>query len=311
VPVVVGLDGGLTYTPAQLNIDAGDTVVFTWTGNNHDVVSSSTGCNTAAGPMNSPVLNRGATFNVTFPTAGTYPYICTVGNHCAAGMRGSVIVGGSPTSGTSNTPSPSAPVPTPSGGLSTGAIVGIVIGSLAAVALIGGLIYFLKRKRTPAPSMDLPMEKASPIKVIESNTATTSNLGETLWVPPTAQYKADDSLILEGPTTPAATKVAVAPPVTSISEGGISAGTMYSSSSARLTSTGKKLAVVDELVTQRYAGVELTSIRTFLPQSDDEIVLNQDDRILISQVFDDGWAFGMNMATRAQGMFPMSYCAKV
>jgi plastocyanin len=106
VPVVVGLDGGLTYTPAQVNIDAGDTVVFTWTGNNHDVVSSSTGCNTAAGPMNSPVLNRGATFNVTFPTAGTYPYICTVGTHCASGMRGTVVVGGSPTSGTSATPVP-------------------------------------------------------------------------------------------------------------------------------------------------------------------------------------------------------------
>ncbi len=217
-------------------------------------------------------------------------------------------------------PSPSpAPVPTPSGtsnqGLSTGAIVGIVIGSIAGVAVLGGLIYYSKRKRLPAPSMELPIEKATPmtddslkleaptpLAVSQSNVKPGNN---SVPVQPFVLNPAK-SLSL----SPAALKVAVAPPVTPAS-GGISSGTVYSSSSARLTSTGKKFATVDVQVTQRYAGVELTSIGTFFPQSEDEIVLNPGDRILINQVFDDGWAFGMNTATRAEGMFPMSYCAKV
>ena len=61
------------FSPAQLNINTGDTV--TWTnkdGVNHPIVSDT------ANIFNSGNLDPNATFSYTFTTAGTYKYHCSI-----------------------------------------------------------------------------------------------------------------------------------------------------------------------------------------------------------------------------------------
>ncbi|GEM_PF-802002 len=94
--VMVG-DGGLTFSPANLTIHAGDTVHWVWAGCCHNVVSgmdgtsdgrfcspNDTGCATA------PLSGAGTTYDHTFPTTGTFPYYCSA--HFALGMTGTITV---------------------------------------------------------------------------------------------------------------------------------------------------------------------------------------------------------------------------
>jgi hypothetical protein len=56
------------------------------------------------------------------------------------------------------------------GGLAVGAIAGIVIGSLAAVGIIGGLIYFfVVRRRRAVPQMMHPQTMARGTPTIKKN----------------------------------------------------------------------------------------------------------------------------------------------
>jgi plastocyanin len=81
--VLVG-SGGLRFVPAVTNINAGDRVLWTWTGNTHNVTS------TTSAWTASPTQNTGTTFTNTFNSAGTYPYECTI--HVTSGMTGAVVV---------------------------------------------------------------------------------------------------------------------------------------------------------------------------------------------------------------------------
>ena len=86
---------GVVFTPADLTIDVGDTVIWTWAGGLHNVVSgtgavcSNEGLSFCSGAA---TLTSGTTFSHTFTTAGDYPYVCVI--HLAFGMVGVVRVVG-------------------------------------------------------------------------------------------------------------------------------------------------------------------------------------------------------------------------
>jgi plastocyanin len=87
------------FSPATVTVSAGSTVV--WTNNDsiqHDITFN-------GGGIASNVLNHNDTFSHTFPTAGTYHYICSIHPF----MHGTVIVTGSGSQHASATqPQPSA-----------------------------------------------------------------------------------------------------------------------------------------------------------------------------------------------------------
>lgn len=84
---------GVVFTPADLTIDVGDTVIWTWAGGLHNVVSgtgavcSNEGLSFCSGAA---TLVTGTTFSHTFTAAGNYAYVCVI--HLAFGMVGVVRV---------------------------------------------------------------------------------------------------------------------------------------------------------------------------------------------------------------------------
>jgi plastocyanin len=87
--VLVG-SGGDNFVPAVTNINAGDRVIWSWVGNNHNTTST-------GGLWASATMNIGTSFTNTFNSAGTFNYTCTI--HAAFGMTGSIVV-----SSAANTP---------------------------------------------------------------------------------------------------------------------------------------------------------------------------------------------------------------
>ena len=93
--VIVG--PGMTYTPASLSISVGDVVSWTSEGGWHDVnfaTNSITGesFNNPAEVVSLPSQGAGEMGSITFDTAGTYNYDCSVYGHASMGMVGSIIV---------------------------------------------------------------------------------------------------------------------------------------------------------------------------------------------------------------------------
>ncbi len=95
--VEVGPSGMLVFSPSDLTINVGDTVLWKWSSSGHNVVSGSdctadsqfcspsdNGCDQSA------LSSKGATYQHTFTAAGTYPYFCSA--HCGLGMVGSITV---------------------------------------------------------------------------------------------------------------------------------------------------------------------------------------------------------------------------
>jgi plastocyanin len=80
--VTVGPGGTLSYAPQSVDIVAGGTVTWTWAGGLPHSVTSDTGL------FDSGIKTTG-TFTLTFPTAGTFPYHCSV--HGLV-MSGTVVV---------------------------------------------------------------------------------------------------------------------------------------------------------------------------------------------------------------------------
>ena len=90
--------GSYYYAPSSLTIAAGDTVEWINDGGTHDVnadIDSQTGLS-----FNNPVNFQSSSTNITgaliythiFNISGTYNYDCSIGNHAANGMVGSIIV---------------------------------------------------------------------------------------------------------------------------------------------------------------------------------------------------------------------------
>src|SRR5690348_3067179 len=84
--VTVG-QGGTVFSPKTVTIQTGDTITWTWAGNNHSATSGVP--NTPSGVFDSGIKNQGATYSFTFSSAGTYPYYCRV--HGAM-MTGTITV---------------------------------------------------------------------------------------------------------------------------------------------------------------------------------------------------------------------------
>ncbi|KAI9187819.1 rho guanine nucleotide exchange factor [Blastocladiella emersonii ATCC 22665] len=51
--------------------------------------------------------------------------------------------------------------------------------------------------------------------------------------------------------------------------------------------------------------------RTYSPQMDDELDLVEGDVIAVSQVYDDGWGFGLSLSTGQVGVLPMSFVERM
>ncbi|MEZ3164442.1 halocyanin domain-containing protein [Halorubrum sp. RMP-47] len=86
VTVAVGADGGFSYAPAHVRVDAGTTIVWEWTGRGggHDVYA-------VDGSFASDILaGADSSFERAFEEPGTHEYLCTP--HQTRGMRGSVEV---------------------------------------------------------------------------------------------------------------------------------------------------------------------------------------------------------------------------
>ena len=94
--------GGLTFSPASLTIQRGDTVTFTNAGGFHNVVADSgafrcaLGCD-GSGTGNGNPSSAQWSAVVTFNTAGTFGYFCDAHGSPGNGMFGTIIVqGGDP-----------------------------------------------------------------------------------------------------------------------------------------------------------------------------------------------------------------------
>jgi len=76
--VTVGFGGGDVFNPAIVNINAGDTIIWTWAGSFHTTTSGSAG--TASGFWDSGTTpqNAGFSFTNTLSAAGSYPFFCRV-----------------------------------------------------------------------------------------------------------------------------------------------------------------------------------------------------------------------------------------
>ncbi len=72
------------FQPSTVNVQLGDTVIWTNNGGAPHTVTS-----TGSGPLASATLNNGDTYQFTFTTDGTYNYHCSI----HASMTGTVNVG--------------------------------------------------------------------------------------------------------------------------------------------------------------------------------------------------------------------------
>jgi plastocyanin len=95
------------FNPDDITIDAGDTVEWEFSGNDHTVTSI------GSGPLDSGTQSDGSTFSHTFTTAGTYQYYCTIHGDAGTftGMVGTVNVTAQETA-TATTTSQTSPTPT-------------------------------------------------------------------------------------------------------------------------------------------------------------------------------------------------------
>lgn len=120
--------GDNTFTPAQITVNVGDTVVWTNTGRNpHDVTADS-----GAFFSNRRMMN-GQTFSYTATTPGSFNYQCTIHN----GMVGVLIVQGA---------APGAAPRTGGGGMAGAVLIQWQQLAALGIVLVGGLALVVLRR---------------------------------------------------------------------------------------------------------------------------------------------------------------------
>lgn len=149
----------LTWEPAELQINPGDTVTFTVTGGPpHPVEPEQAGAFDASACGLDAMSAEGASCQITFPDEGTFPYVCTV--HASVGMTGTIVVGegggGAPAPAETPTPEPSvadtpAAATTPPGepGIYYAGWGLLALGGLLALAAVVGYLRFAPDFRRP------------------------------------------------------------------------------------------------------------------------------------------------------------------
>jgi plastocyanin len=81
----------LTFQPANITIQLGDTVVWTHTSGSHTVTNGTGGADPNAGTLfDMPLFSSNPTVQFTFNAPGTVPYFCRP--HEGFGMKGTIIV---------------------------------------------------------------------------------------------------------------------------------------------------------------------------------------------------------------------------
>jgi len=86
--ITVGAGGALKFSPVASTVNAGDQIIWNWTGSFHSTTSGANG--TADSLWNSGVNNQPHTFTNSISTPGTYPFFCQP--HFSLGMTGQVTV---------------------------------------------------------------------------------------------------------------------------------------------------------------------------------------------------------------------------
>ncbi|HET9776449.1 MAG TPA: plastocyanin/azurin family copper-binding protein [Gemmatimonadaceae bacterium] len=84
-PATVEARPSLVFTPANLSINAGQTMTFAFGSVGHNVTFDN---RVAATPADIPGANANTSVQRTFAVAGTYPYHCNI----HPGMAGSIVV---------------------------------------------------------------------------------------------------------------------------------------------------------------------------------------------------------------------------
>ncbi len=135
---------GFAFSPGTVTVSVGDTV--TWT-NNDGVGHTATGDGFDTG-----TISGGATASVTFDTAGTFAYHCSIHPQ----MNGTVVVEAASGGGGPTTPATDTATPAPLGGDAGNPGPG-AIGLLGLAALVGaGLALRRTARRETARSEDRP-----------------------------------------------------------------------------------------------------------------------------------------------------------
>ena len=90
--VLVGAGDTLTFSPSVVNIHTGDQIIWTWQGSFHSTTSGTVSGGTAHpdGLWDSGVNNQPHSFTNSFPSAGSFPFYCSI--HFNSGMTGLVSV---------------------------------------------------------------------------------------------------------------------------------------------------------------------------------------------------------------------------
>jgi halocyanin-like protein len=153
VTVEVGAQGNggpYAFAPANLWIDPGTTVTFTWVSNTHNTLVESQPSDADWGG-HSPVENSGFEYSFTFETAGLYEYYCEP--HLSLGMKAGIAVGddvptrqGPPGGGGGGGGLPTIVWP---GGSFGSVFFGVLAGSaaLATLAVLGAEFYRDRQER--------------------------------------------------------------------------------------------------------------------------------------------------------------------
>ena len=134
-PVAVGGSAGLAFTPSDLTINVGDTVVFSNAGGFHNVVADdgsfrcANGCDGDGAGGNGNASSATWTARVTFSTAGSVPYHCQI--HEGSGMVGTITVVG----GTTPTVDVTPPALTASAPAGTSTSTNFTIGNTGTAEL--------------------------------------------------------------------------------------------------------------------------------------------------------------------------------
>ncbi len=115
--VVVGPGGALVFDPAELQVEVGATVKWTWASGGHSVTLDSRPNDSDWRGTGLYTHEEGYVMTNTFDTAGVYEYYCNP--HRASGMSGTLVVGDeTPTEGDA-TPT-ATPTPTEDDGAGGG-----------------------------------------------------------------------------------------------------------------------------------------------------------------------------------------------